>query len=115
MNIPDSYWSAEPPTKPGWYAWRYGPKSGSVAAEVLDMTDFLWCRLAGDQRGDEPKNMGGLWCRLVPEAGTVPKEEVHRAFVEAQSIDYKNCAVPNYAGLTRFENSRARKVMEGTL
>lgn len=101
MNTPT--FTPEPPTKPGWYLWRasmfHEPKVYELFQTKLGIVVF--------GRLPTPEEIGGLWCRLVPA------EEVHRAFVEAQLIDYKNCAVPNYAGLTRFENSRARKVMEG--
>ena len=96
MNIPDSYWSAKPPTKPGWYAFKY---KGSRNVFLEDVSQ--------EQIADHCWSETRLWCRLVPA------QELEKAFVEAQSIDYKSCAVANYAGPTRFEKSRARKVMEG--
>lgn len=105
--------TAEPPTKPGWYLWRESKQDdGSWPSLVRvhwfdDDKDSVEVYDESSGMTAFPADLGGLWCRLVPE------EDVERAFVEAQSIDYKNCAVPNYAGLTRFEKSRARKVMEG--
>lgn len=94
MTIHDSYWSAEPPTKPGWYAWKRDQTS-HVTLAILDAADITTL-------GQTPR----LWCRLVPA------QEVENAWQECCALGHKyDGDIPEGT----FLHSRASKVMEGTL
>jgi len=83
MNIPDSYWSAEPPTKPGDYRWRKTDSHRPILVEVVECPETGGLRAySSEHEGDFVTHpfFGGLWCRLVPA------EEVERANAEVARL-----------------------------
>lgn len=104
MNIPDSYWSAEPPTKPGWYLWsRCGHRHHLV---LFDETQEGLFGFSTDGLSGFAVELGGLWCRLVPA------REVERAFREAVK-SYCERPFPSPTTDYLWRHSRAKRVMEG--
>lgn len=93
--------TTEPPTTPGFYAWRFALgcplKLREIAAACegyLDSATLEWANL-----------IGGEWCHLVPA------EEVENAYREASS--YFNGAKSDCSSQRAWQDSRAKQVAEG--
>ena len=88
----------QPPTTPGFYAWRMLPEIKTVPVTVAKIDGQLCASI--------PALIGkGEWCRLVPA------EEVEKAYREGwmhrDKFNYKPCDIAFNA------HSRAKRVMEG--
>ena len=88
-----------PPTKPGAYWWR--TECGfPMLREIQPSSDGDICIIGGECHGYNPEQIGGEWCGPL-----VPVEEVEKAYFEGAGL----------SGVTRYKNSRARRVAEGEI
>jgi len=96
-------WTSIAPTKPGFYAWKRETESEiwPVKVRAFGPPNNLVARI--DDELELVSEIGGLWCRLVPA------EEVEKAWWEG----YKDGWHKTPDG-EAWNNSRAKRVMEGT-
>lgn len=86
----------EPPTKPGFYAWRSEPSGKPMALTVQAWMRGLIVFAHPQCMPPTVQELGGEWCRLVPA------DEIEKAWNECARCD----------GISWYY-SRARRVMEG--
>ncbi|MCC6415090.1 MAG: hypothetical protein IT582_04190 [Opitutaceae bacterium] len=88
--------TSEPPTTPGFYAFKSSHDS-FIGVDQFDLEMI-----------EESRNLIGYeWCRLVPA------EEVENAYREASS--YFNGAKSDCSSLRAWQDSRAKQVAEGKI
>lgn len=98
--------TTEPPTTPGFYAWRINSNDTKVSVREI----FYPVKDVAIDRGSDlqPKHVGGEWCRLVPA------EEVEKAYSEGwDDRDYRTGMKATKS--IWYEGSRAKQVAEGKL
>lgn len=82
MNFTD-----QPPTKPGFYAWKFHESHRERAREVVNNGGG---NLICDDTGRNVKDVGGLWCHLLPASDLQP---VVRRLVESAPAEHINAAL----------------------
>lgn len=93
-------WTKTPPTRPGAYWWRLNKKDKEPCL-VIEEHSADWDGELIDVSSDRPPNeVGGEWCGPL-----VPVEEVEKAYEEGRDFLHNP--------LAQWENSRARRVVEG--
>lgn len=102
-----------PPTVTGFYAWR------SCKGDDRDFCGNVWAGADGEIwasiaiRTDTVKDMGGEWCRLV--SFHKMSEEVEQAYREGQESVLDGLIRGGKTTNGMWEQSRAKKVAEGTI
>lgn len=107
-----------PPTKPGFYAWKKDHEGPVTLIEVYQIGDGSLSYDFADrlQFNCNVDRKHGLWCELLPSSEVVTKEQhekdVGEAFREGHTAVF-HCLVSNGDLETAWLTSTARKRLEG--